>query len=110
MIPRPPGSTLFPYTTLFRSCEAFEAEGRVEQLEGEKAGFQSGQNARLARDHDCYYLRVRGHHRVGCDVAGPAEILGERGTDNRLDEKTQHRKSSAQPNASIRSTERRAFS
>src|SRR5438874_9975831 len=21
MIPRPPGSTLFPYTTLFRSCE-----------------------------------------------------------------------------------------
>src|SRR5437868_9917373 len=77
MIPRPPGSTLFPYTTLFRSCEAFEAEGRVEQLEGEKAGFQSGQNARLARDHDCYYLRVRGHHRVGCDVARSEEHTSE---------------------------------
>src|SRR5690349_24079081 len=24
MIPRPPGSTLFPYTTLFRSCEVGE--------------------------------------------------------------------------------------
>src|SRR5690348_18104132 len=38
MIPRPPRSTLFPYTTLFRS-EALEAErtiearGRIENLE-----------------------------------------------------------------------------
>src|SRR5438876_4581987 len=28
MIPRPPRSTLFPYTTLFRSLSAFLAKGR----------------------------------------------------------------------------------
>src|SRR5688572_32540167 len=27
MIPRPPGSTLFPYTTLFRSCSPVRRQG-----------------------------------------------------------------------------------
>src|SRR2546427_1993373 len=31
MIRRPPRSTLFPYTTLFRSCSRFECYATVEQ-------------------------------------------------------------------------------
>src|SRR5258708_13271297 len=34
MIRRPPRSTLFPYTTLFRSIFAFLHEGRVEESSG----------------------------------------------------------------------------
>src|SRR5688572_31830184 len=39
MIRRPPGSTLFPYTTLFRSMEAFDAL-RLEPQEFIEAGDQ----------------------------------------------------------------------
>src|SRR2546430_13085541 len=40
MIRRPPRSTLFPYTTLFRSCSRARASAGVSAF-GEKAGFES---------------------------------------------------------------------
>src|SRR5688572_31436064 len=33
MIPRPPRSTLFPYTTLFRSCYSIDVGPRVHDME-----------------------------------------------------------------------------
>src|SRR5205807_8735287 len=50
MIRRPPRSTLFPYTTLFRSPDA----ERAERLVGPQARFVAIQNAaepRIAPDH-----------------------------------------------------------
>src|SRR3712207_8640821 len=50
MIRRPPRSTLFPYTTLFRSAERFGEERRVPDLEGEPDG-----GATLTRDIRQYF-------------------------------------------------------
>src|SRR5438105_12905905 len=41
MIRRPPRSTLFPYTTLFRSEEATGGEGERRQWEGKEGGSRS---------------------------------------------------------------------
>src|SRR3712207_8947599 len=57
MIRRPPRSTLFPYTTLFRSKLAVVVEGRVETA-----------------------VRVVAHE---CEVAGAAERIGAAGHDDR---------------------------
>src|SRR2546422_8433845 len=56
MIRRPPRSTLFPYTTLFRSHHHLDLAG-VLQLALDLAGDLLGQLARLA-----VVDRVRGHH------------------------------------------------
>src|SRR5690348_18112411 len=60
MIPRPPGSTLFPYTTLFRSVEA-----------GQVAGGEQGVDALAVGDR-----RRRRHARLGVaqGVAGGPEL------------------------------------
>src|SRR2546429_742843 len=57
MIRRPPRSTLFPYTTLFRSTEgegaAAEVQrtaGRGAEAAGRGAAASQGQRARLCRD------------------------------------------------------------
>src|SRR5947209_17201101 len=44
MIRRPPRSTLFPYTTLFRSAESggMPLCGREERMSGYRPGFQAG--------------------------------------------------------------------
>src|SRR2546427_6156105 len=42
MIRRPPRSTLFPYTTLFRSLLVEEAGGKVTDLAGEPLRFNQG--------------------------------------------------------------------
>src|SRR2546428_7969593 len=65
MIRRPPRSTLFPYTTLFRSQQDDEREGGEEQVEGERAcqkgnvvlegrlqGQQDRKSTRLNSSHD----------------------------------------------------------
>src|SRR5215469_18022250 len=51
MIPRPPTSTLFPYTTLFRSCGSAALQGRVRRRhcgprEGVSGGPRTGASAR----------------------------------------------------------------
>ena len=51
MIRRPPGSTLFPYTTLFRST--VKAESECEIIEIEKEAFQS-----VCRTHPKISFRV----------------------------------------------------
>src|SRR5256885_4568081 len=57
MIRRPPRSTLFPYTTLFRS------EGR-----GKRRGPEVGQTAAGAEQHDT-------HHQDGCHLESRAPVL-----------------------------------
>src|SRR3712207_7508358 len=51
MIRRPPRSTLFPYTTLFRSLEAEEEELERRRLQAESMGVQALLAAIDARDH-----------------------------------------------------------
>src|SRR5260221_6450697 len=48
MIRRPPRSTLFPYTTLFRSCEAPVAGGRLERVPDGVAQVEKRARAALA--------------------------------------------------------------
>src|SRR2546430_11850402 len=56
MIRRPPRSTLFPYTTLFRSEEAAERRGKGAEAEHEEdetgAGARAGQDLHPDRHHD----------------------------------------------------------
>ena len=59
-------------------------ERRVEQLEGEERRVEPGEHARLARRDHRLDRRVGRHDRVGRDVAGPAQILEQRGADDRL--------------------------
>src|SRR3712207_8803812 len=69
MIRRPPRSTLFPYTTLFRSA-------RVRDLVGERqVGPQRGGAVEVLADDDAAVLReleVAGAHVVEDGVAGHA--------------------------------------
>src|SRR5258708_9972442 len=57
MIRRPPRSTLFPYTTLFRSCQGGDfraqrenAQGRVEKSEGRGALLRCRRQGRGGED------------------------------------------------------------
>src|SRR5947209_12435439 len=54
MLRRPPRSTLFPYTTLFRSCR------KVEQ--GRKVGFQRGGRNYVAEAEDRKSTRLNSSH------------------------------------------------
>src|SRR5690349_23321406 len=70
MIPRPPRSTLFPYTTLFRSCRA-EDDGTRALLAGvDDAGVRAAVTAERA------YLAELGG---GCNL--PCGALAETGGD-----------------------------
>src|SRR5256885_11571729 len=80
MIRRPPRSTLFPYTTLFRSRRPAAAQGRLERL------------ALFGRFHDDGYARGKrgvtemtledGYHDVGGvldgEIPGPGPDRGHR--------------------------------
>src|SRR3712207_7090116 len=50
MIRRPPRSTLFPYTTLFRSSHAAGAQRRDQRLGGGQADAEERLSDRLSRD------------------------------------------------------------
>src|SRR3989442_11156984 len=63
MIRRPPRSTLFPYTTLFRSHRVGAAEEGADARPGEAVGL------RPEHDADCGLAAVRGH-RAGRDAPG----------------------------------------
>src|SRR5690349_22489794 len=54
MIRRPPRSTLFPYTTLFRSLEDAFEEGEHQQVAGEadEAGAGVGEGVDRGADHE----------------------------------------------------------
>src|SRR2546430_3507082 len=56
MIRRPPRSTLFPYTTLFRSEQRLEPVGALEQDQGD------GGRARLGRRQDRKSTRLNSSH------------------------------------------------
>src|SRR5688572_10571435 len=77
MIPRPPRSTLFPYTTLFRSVRAaVDAEGRILGLDDEffhdqgayvrthGARVADGTASMLPGPYDVPAFRVAGHYRL----------------------------------------------
>src|SRR5580698_10673869 len=51
MIRRPPRSTLFPYTTLFRSGRGRETGHRREQHSGRAVGHQDRKSTRLNSSH-----------------------------------------------------------
>src|SRR5690625_6261480 len=66
MIPRPPRSTLFPYTTLFRSL-AGQALGAAAQLSGELLDLGAAPLPELPEGVGVRTCpRHRGHHRVEC--------------------------------------------
>src|SRR5438132_2352409 len=61
MIPRPPRSTLFPYTTLFRSVLAVD-RGRLRHLESELSGGPRHRGRRYALDRKS--TRLNSSHTV----------------------------------------------
>src|SRR2546425_11933732 len=91
MIRRPPRSTLFPYTTLFRSVHAVDgrpAAGRerlaherrpVVVLEGERGAQQLGQVRILLRELARDAVELLLDHADHAPVELPAEDVGEAG-------------------------------
>src|SRR6266487_1900604 len=69
MIRRPPRSTLFPYTTLFRSCECVSLRLRVavrhDECQSEDGGIVLRRATRIADFNDA----VHGANAVGLDAA-----------------------------------------
>src|SRR5438093_5806756 len=57
MIPRPPRSTLFPYTTLFRSAEAGTGDGQTKQ----RSRASGGQTIHLAPGERRVWTRSEEH-------------------------------------------------
>src|SRR5688572_33410443 len=51
MIRRPPRSTLFPYTTLFRSRTLVEPSGRVRQMLPHHSGYHNNAMVRRSEEH-----------------------------------------------------------
>src|SRR5256885_9740040 len=64
MIRRPPRSTLFPYTTLFRSLEALQQPRRQPRVAAHRRPFRAVEAAALAQDR-----RV---HRDLAEIVQPA--------------------------------------
>src|SRR2546429_9803534 len=101
MIRRPPRSTLFPYTTLFRSLALQGADGPAHQLHAEAAlGLERVARGELtvqrappdAQRRDDLLLRARLHPgmgaprqelRIALDVIDQREQLGSRLADQR---------------------------
>src|SRR2546426_12164610 len=63
MIRRPPRSTLFPYTTLFRSAEDGRA-GHAREAFPRARGVRSGHAAHLVRSRDRKSTRLNSSHLV----------------------------------------------
>src|SRR5256885_12634935 len=61
MIRRPPRSTLFPYTTLFRSVEAFEALGDVAVIAADHEA-QAGDEPRHQHGLPGPFAELEVHH------------------------------------------------
>src|SRR2546430_8739113 len=74
MIRRPPRSTLFPYTTLFRSADRGAVEGRSRQGAGKVAG-----------DVDRAVLEVGQCERIG-EIDGEAQVCGIRRSEEHTSE------------------------
>src|SRR5256885_12631748 len=64
MIRRPPRSTLFPYTTLFRSGGAAVGRGQRERAQGQRAAQHDARDPQVARRRAAEAGRV-----VGAQVA-----------------------------------------
>src|SRR5256885_12363542 len=62
MIRRPPRSTLFPYTTLFRSLHQHAAHAAVAQLRGQGAGRLPHRQLVLPQPGEAVEEGVRGVH------------------------------------------------
>ena len=78
-------------------AQPLDAQARIEQLEGEQPGFETGEHAGLTRRDHRVDARVGGHDRIAGDVAGAAEIFEQRGADDRLDQDAQHSHSTGPP-------------
>src|SRR5215475_15487008 len=61
MIRRPPRSTLFPYTTLFRSCRGRHADPGAD-AHRERLGRRPGRGARARRRRDRKSTRLNSSH------------------------------------------------
>src|SRR5690349_24518235 len=59
MIRRPPRSTLFPYTTLFRSLQGHDRESRLAEVRVRHADHGAFDHARQAIDDGLDFLRDR---------------------------------------------------
>src|SRR5438552_7934716 len=68
MIPRPPRSTLFPYTTLFRSGRPSRPHPaqrlRLRAVHRRSRGALRGREARLHRDRDRKSTRLNSSHQI----------------------------------------------
>src|SRR5438270_5374567 len=92
MLPRPPRSTLFPYTTLFRSCLLFESDGQRVLVDpfltgnpaaAVKAG-EDRKSTRLNSSHSqisyavfCLKKNSRPSRRPPVIVAGLGDVVGD---------------------------------
>src|SRR5437667_8387950 len=88
MIPRPPISTLFPYTTLFRSVitrrtafELAQAEARAHILEGLKIALDNlDEMIALIRRSEEHTSELQSHHDLVCRL-----LLEKKNSDFRQD-------------------------
>src|SRR2546426_6458868 len=78
MIRRPPRSTLFPYTTLFRSIEAILVVPRIDQVDQQAIG-GVGEMSGLAR-------RIREAREIAIGVHPQASALAERRSEEHTSE------------------------
>src|SRR5256885_9494050 len=77
MIRRPPRSTLFPYTTLFRSCRRLPGHGFEESLEQIDRDREEGRRVVLGGDlrHRLQVAQLDGGGLRADDVRGLGELL-----------------------------------
>src|SRR5438445_13880908 len=92
MIRRPPRSTLFPYTTLFRSCRADEGRLILRRLERRHVHRERGVSGQAEARADAEREGSRGAYLVWIDAGWDDADLGrrhtgsdERGLDSRGD-------------------------
>src|SRR2546430_16706143 len=88
MIRRPPRSTLFPYTTLFRSGQGFEGLERALELVG-------GRSDRIRLQKAVRHIKgamfLSGRHPISADLPGPDSTVPSgksRGRRRELDRKS----------------------
>src|SRR2546430_14685245 len=83
MIRRPPRSTLFPYTTLFRSNEAAFGDNKSqwEMFKTDKAGYKAWVDTKIAhRPERSHGFRYRGQYQEQVAKMDPAAGGPEKGS------------------------------
>src|SRR5262249_58108512 len=84
IIPPPPRSTLFPYTTLFRSLEITSSVGKFDILVNVKGGGPNGQAGAVR------HAIARGLAKVNAELRKPLKDAGFLTRDSRMKRSEEH--------------------